>query len=286
MYSVVLAAMLTAGPTARAWGHSCHGCCGGYSCCGGYNAFSYSCCGGGYSCCGGGWHSSCCGGWSSCCGGGYSCCCGGGWYRSYWSCCGGYSSCYGCCGGSSCCGGWYSGYGSYCCGGGGWYRSCCGGAWVSASGYDGVVVASQGDRRLSGELARSETIGDGRPGDSGHQSPDGRPHHGQRPADRPPVGRADFHHFGPPIGSDVFLRRPGGGGARRQDRDAHRDGDCEGRSGVPGGLRRLDDGERRRPRHHFGACGCSRHRGRRRSRVRRAPSARRRWRPDGRITTR
>ena len=45
MYSVVLAAMLTTGPAAApAWGHGCHGCCGGY------NAFS--CCGG-YSCCGG-----------------------------------------------------------------------------------------------------------------------------------------------------------------------------------------------------------------------------------------
>jgi uncharacterized protein (TIGR03000 family) len=102
MYSVVLAAMLTAGPaTAPAWGHGCNGCCGGY------NAFS-SCCGGCYGCCGGCY--GCCGGYS-------------------YGCCGGYSSCFGCCGYSSyssyygCCGGWQpSYYGCYGCGGG-----CCGG---------------------------------------------------------------------------------------------------------------------------------------------------------------
>jgi uncharacterized protein (TIGR03000 family) len=113
MYSVVLAAMLTAGPAAApAWGHGCNGCCGG-----GYNAFS-SCCGGCYGCCGG-----CCGGnyWN--CGGGYS-----------YGCCGGYSSCFGCCGYSSfssyygCCGGWNSGYSSGC------WGSCCGG-WQPIYSY-------------------------------------------------------------------------------------------------------------------------------------------------------
>jgi uncharacterized protein (TIGR03000 family) len=92
MYSVVLAAMLTAGPaTAPAWGHGCNGCCGGY------NAFS-SCCGGCYGCCGGCY--GCCGGYS-------------------YGCCGGYSSCFGCCGG------WQPVYSYGCCGG------CCGGAVVA-----------------------------------------------------------------------------------------------------------------------------------------------------------
>ena len=103
MYSVVLAAMLTASPTvAPAWGHGCFGCCcGGWSSC---------CCGGWSSCCGGGWY----GGYSCCCGGWSSCCCGG-WYGGYSCCCGGwYPSC--CCGGwypSCCCGGWYGYYGGY-----------------------------------------------------------------------------------------------------------------------------------------------------------------------------
>jgi uncharacterized protein (TIGR03000 family) len=112
MYSVVLAAMLTAGaPSTPAWG--CHGCCGGcYGCHGCWGC--HGCCGGCYGCYG------CCGG---CCGGCYGCygCCGG--------CCGGcygYSSCYGCyggcCGGYGCCGGCYGGWGgcygcSGCCGG-------------------------------------------------------------------------------------------------------------------------------------------------------------------------
>ena len=123
MYSVVLAAMLTAGPAAApAWGHGCNGCCGGY------NAFSSSCCGGccggySYSCCGG-----CCGGYSyGCCGGYSSCfgCCGYSSYSSYYGCCGGshptyYSSCWG-----SCCGGWQPVYSNGCCGG------CCGGVIVA-----------------------------------------------------------------------------------------------------------------------------------------------------------
>ncbi len=121
MYSVVLAAMLTAGPAAApAWGHGC---------CGGYNAFS-SCCGG---CCGGSYYTSCCGGccggysWG-CCGGYSSCfgCCGYSTWSSYYGCCGGwhpsyYSSCWG-----SCCGGWHPVYSNGCCGGG-----CCGGTIVA-----------------------------------------------------------------------------------------------------------------------------------------------------------
>jgi uncharacterized protein (TIGR03000 family) len=116
MYSIVLAAMLTAGPAAApAWGH-------GYGCCGGYNAFS--CCGG---CCGG-YSYGCCGGYSyGCCGGYSSCfgCCGYSSYSSYYGCCGGwqpsyYSSCWGSCGG-----GWQPVYSYGCCGG------CCGGAVVA-----------------------------------------------------------------------------------------------------------------------------------------------------------
>jgi uncharacterized protein (TIGR03000 family) len=129
MYSIVLAAMLTAGPAAPAWG--CHGCCGG--CYGGYNAFSHGCCGGCFGCCGGcygGYYSSCYG----CCGGCYGCC--GGCFGSYawpgtswggcWS-----SGAFGCC--SGCCGGWNttaSWSGAGCCGGyssPGWYSGCCGG---------------------------------------------------------------------------------------------------------------------------------------------------------------
>jgi uncharacterized protein (TIGR03000 family) len=135
MYSVVLAAMLTAGPAAApSWGHGCNGCCGGYnafsSCCGGCcGGYSYSCCGG---CCGG-YSYSCCGGcygggysWGGCCGGYSSCfgCCGYSTWSSYYGCCGGwhspsYSSCWG-----SCYGGWHPVY-SYGCGGG-----CCGGVIV------------------------------------------------------------------------------------------------------------------------------------------------------------
>ena len=89
MYSVVLAAMLTAGSATPAWGcHGCHGCHGCSSCCG--------CCGGCYGChgCSGcygchGCHG--CYGCSTC----YSCsgCCGG-----YWGCsgCSGCYACYGC----------------------------------------------------------------------------------------------------------------------------------------------------------------------------------------------
>jgi uncharacterized protein (TIGR03000 family) len=89
MYSVVLATVLTAGSASPAWGHGCHGCCGGY------NAFSYSCGG----CCGGCYGS--CYGCGGCCGGCYGSC---------YGCCGGYSSCYGCCGGCyGCCGGCYGG---------------------------------------------------------------------------------------------------------------------------------------------------------------------------------
>ncbi|HVS34634.1 MAG TPA: TIGR03000 domain-containing protein [Gemmataceae bacterium] len=137
MYSVVLAAMLTAGPAAApAWG--CHGCCGGYSCCGGgchccggYNAFS--CCGGGYSCC--------CGGSYSCCGG-YCSGCWGSYYPAYWG-WAGYSSCYGCCCGGSY--GWpgaYGGYGGCSCCGGGWYRSCAGWAPACSGCCGGYAVAT------------------------------------------------------------------------------------------------------------------------------------------------
>jgi uncharacterized protein (TIGR03000 family) len=140
MYSVVLAAMLTAGPAAAPAWHSCTGCCGGY------NAFSSSCCCGGYSCCGG--YTSCCGGYVAsygCCGG-YTPCCGGHVvsYGYAYSCCGGY---HGCCGGwytyspfsSCCCGGWYTGYSS-CCGG---YGCCCGGWYPAYSGCccGGVIAA-------------------------------------------------------------------------------------------------------------------------------------------------
>ncbi len=83
MYSVVLAAMLTAGTAdVPSWGcFGCHGCCGGWSC--------HGCCGGCWGCHG------CCGGcWGcyGCYGGCYSsCCCCGGCYGCY--------GCYGCCGG-------------------------------------------------------------------------------------------------------------------------------------------------------------------------------------------
>ncbi len=78
MYSVVLAAMLTAGSTMPAFGHGCHHCCGGYS---GWSS-SYS----GYSC-GCCWPSSC-GSWS--CGhSGYNCGC------DWSSGCGNWSSSYG-----------------------------------------------------------------------------------------------------------------------------------------------------------------------------------------------
>ncbi len=91
MYSLVLAAMLTAGADAPAWGR---GCCGG--CCGG----CYGCYGG----CRGGW--GCCGCYGGCCG-----CYGGGCYGCY----GG--GCYGCGGGYAygCYGGCYGGgcYGCY-----------------------------------------------------------------------------------------------------------------------------------------------------------------------------
>ncbi len=92
MYSVVLAAALTAGATSPAWGcHGCHGCSG----CA-YNAFSYGChgCWGCHGCSGGCW------------GGCYGGCWGGGCYGCYgsvgcygcWGCYGGvsYASCYGC----------------------------------------------------------------------------------------------------------------------------------------------------------------------------------------------
>lgn len=113
MYSLVLAAMLTAGPaSAPAWG--CHGCS---SC--------HSCCGGCYGChCSGGWG---CTGCSGCCGGGCYGCCGGcygcygctGCYGCYggYGCYGCYGGCYGCCGGCyGCCGGctgWPGCYGCY-----------------------------------------------------------------------------------------------------------------------------------------------------------------------------
>jgi uncharacterized protein (TIGR03000 family) len=98
--------VLTAGSASPAWGHGCHGCCGGYNafscggCCGGCYGSCFGCHGGitiSFGCCGG-----CCGGcYGSCYG-----CCGG--------CCGGYGSCYGCCGGCygscyGCCGGCYGG---------------------------------------------------------------------------------------------------------------------------------------------------------------------------------
>jgi uncharacterized protein (TIGR03000 family) len=116
MYSVVLAAMLTAGaPSAPAFGcHGCHGCCGGcYGCHGCWGC--HGCCGGCYGCYG------CCGG---CCGGCYGCygCCGG---------CYGYSSCYGCAGGC---------YGCYGCGGA--CYGCCGGCYgcYGCSGCYGVAA--------------------------------------------------------------------------------------------------------------------------------------------------
>ncbi len=97
MYSMVLAAMLMAGPAdAPAWGGcwGCHGCCGGcYGCCGGcYGCWGchgcYGCCGGCYGC----WGCSGCYGCYGCCGGCYGCC--GGCYGC-WGC----SGCYGCYGG-------------------------------------------------------------------------------------------------------------------------------------------------------------------------------------------
>jgi uncharacterized protein (TIGR03000 family) len=110
MYSVVLAAVLTAGSATPATGfgwHSSYGSCYGCSGC-------YGC----YGCCGGCWGScyGCCGGYYSSCYGCYGCC--GGCWGSYYS----YSSCYGCYGCHGCCGGTvvysypvYSCYG--CCGG-------------------------------------------------------------------------------------------------------------------------------------------------------------------------
>ena len=75
MYSVVLAAMLTTGSTAPAWGGSgwynyggCYGCRG--SCHGCYGSSCYGCCGGCYGCYG---CYGCCGGCYGCCGGCYGC---------------------------------------------------------------------------------------------------------------------------------------------------------------------------------------------------------------------
>ncbi len=151
MYSVVLAAMLTAGPAvAPAWGHGCNGCCGGYnafSCCGGCCGYSYSCCGG------------CCGGYSYGCCGGYS-----------YGCCGGYSSCFGCCGYSSfssyygCCGGWHSGYYSGCCGG--WYpvygySGCCGGCCggvIAAPATTVPVMPSTDQKKETSASAAPATV--------------------------------------------------------------------------------------------------------------------------------
>jgi uncharacterized protein (TIGR03000 family) len=120
VYSVVLAAVLTAGPAAPAhgWG-GCHGCSGGYnafSCGGCYGCYGgcYGCCGGCYGCWGFGPYNSCYG----CSGvgvfygapsirvysGAFGCCngCCGGWSAPYYTGSGyaAYSSCYGCCGGS------------------------------------------------------------------------------------------------------------------------------------------------------------------------------------------
>lgn len=91
MYSVVLAAALTAGTATPGWGwgcHGCHGCHGCSGCHGAYNAFSYGChgcwgCSGCYGCsgCSGCWGSSACWGCYGCCGG--------------WT-CSGCSGCYGC----------------------------------------------------------------------------------------------------------------------------------------------------------------------------------------------
>ncbi len=109
MYSIVLAAVLTAGPATPNHFFGCHGCNGCQGSC-------HGCCGGCYGC------SGCWGGCYGCYGGCYGCsgCYGGGWYSSCHGCCGG---CYGCWGG--CYGGCY---GSGCYG-------CCG-------GYTGAVIQS------------------------------------------------------------------------------------------------------------------------------------------------
>jgi uncharacterized protein (TIGR03000 family) len=148
MYSVVLAAMLTAGPaTTPAWGHGCNGCCGGY------NAFS-SCCGG---CCGGGYYSSCCGGCCGgysygCCGGYSSCfgCCGYSSWSSYYGCCGGYSPSYSSCWGS-CCGGWHPVYASGCCGG------CCGGV-IAAPATAAPAMPKLADPKKETSAAAPATV--------------------------------------------------------------------------------------------------------------------------------
>jgi uncharacterized protein (TIGR03000 family) len=89
MYSVILATMLTAGSTAPAGGHGCHGCHGGGHGCHGCHGGCYGGCGGG--CYGGGCYGRGCYG-GGCYGGG---CYGGGCYG------GGYGS------------GWGTGYGGY-----------------------------------------------------------------------------------------------------------------------------------------------------------------------------
>ena len=196
MYSVVLAAMLTAGPAvAPAWGHGC---------CGGYNAFS-SCCGGySYSCCGG-----CCGGLSSCCGGCYGCC-------------GGYSSCFGCCGYSSfssyygCCGGWHSSYYSGC--GGGCWASCCGGwhpvySGGCCGGCCGGGIAAPATTAPAPEmpkLAAPKKDVARRAGVGARQSSIGRPYHRQRRCRRTHEGRAGLRHAGPGGGPNLFVRVPSG----------------------------------------------------------------------------
>lgn len=130
MYSVVLAALLTAGASAPDHGwKSCHGCYGA----------AY---GGCYGVCYGGW-GGCYGGCSGCwgCGGCYGGCSG------CWGCngCFGGASCYGCYGSWSCfggcCGTWSSAYGgcsgySSCYGYSGSMSSChgCAGGWAPASG--------------------------------------------------------------------------------------------------------------------------------------------------------
>lgn len=79
MYSLVLAAMLTAGSTTPSWCHGCHGC---YSCHGCYGCYSCGCYGC-YGCYGGGCYGGYYGGCYGCYGGCYGCYGGGYGYRGY-----------------------------------------------------------------------------------------------------------------------------------------------------------------------------------------------------------
>ena len=120
---------------------------------------------------------------------------------------------FGCCGYSACYGGAAAGAATPAAAAG-WYRNCR--RLGSRPSRRGGVVARRARPRPRRCRSCRNPYRSNRPrppGHGRHQGPDGRPHHGQRPGDRPPIGGADFHYTGPPTGQNVLLRLPGGGGA-------------------------------------------------------------------------